>query len=473
MQKIIIFFIAFSSILIAQATLPKRLLSIDYFIDYKYPVKLDSNAFILYQNKIFQKAIVFDLFAKDSMNYPKPLFNNQVLIENCEIRSGIMFSKCTFKNKITLYNDEIEGIFMLTFSEFDSLNIFRSLTFNTQSSFNSNNYRDSVFIDSNYFNNPTDFSKTISLKYFNFSNNIIKKSIHFKHSSFAKTDFQYNIFEGFLDISHSVFNDTTSFYQSKFNNQVNFYDCTFKKYLDFKYVSFNGNVHFNNSILPDTLDLRYLENISQILDFTYCKLAATKKKCAIALYGSDINKIKINLELFELAFPKPNDSFNDISSVYERLLLKFQNDGLLEDYQELYIQYNHVKIMHKTGAFFLLSYLGDRFLNVWSRYGFEPERIIIATIIILIIFTIITSLRLNDLLFQHYNINFIKDAIYNKNITTSQKLFYSLIYTAVIFFGFTLKIDELKKLDKWTIYIFFVYIVGLICLLFIARIIIK
>ena len=47
------------------------------------------------------------------------------------------------------------------------------------------------------------------------------------------------------------------------------------------------------------------------------------------------------------------------------------------------------------------------------------------------------------------------------------------MYTATIFFGFTLDTNGLKPPTIWTIYIFVVYTIGLVCMGFVVNFIFK
>jgi len=51
---------------------------------------------------------------------------------------------------------------------------------------------------------------------------------------------------------------------------------------------------------------------------------------------------------------------------------------------------------------------------------------------------------------------------------------YSFIYTASIFFRLTLKLDNLKYTDKrWTAYVMLVYLIGVVCLAYMANFVLQ
>lgn len=448
-------------------------MKIKYNIDYKYPDSLEHKVAVIYMDKEFYGNLYFKWTPRDSPIYKHPLFYKKVDFNNCLFKRYVNFDTCIFRSKYILRNSTMNYPFTLTYCTFDSLAMLRKLNIDTSSFLQHNIYYDTVYFDSCEIIQPLELSYTKSLKYFIFSNNLIKSSVHMKYSYLAKSNLQMNTYNGFVDFSNTVFNDTANFFQSKFNGQVNFYDCVFDKYVDFRYSSFNGIVHFNNSVLPDTLDLRYLENISKAIDLTSCKLNSSNTRCLIALYGSDISKIRINLQLFKLWFPDSKDSYDKESSVYEQLLQEFKNEGLLSDYQELYGEYSHFKATHKTGFLSFLANIGDFLANIWSDYGFDPERIFSYTIILILFYTFIASSRLYELLTTVYIMNFIYESIRIKNLSYLKRWGYSFIYVSVIFFGLKIKIEDLKPMNKWTFFILWVYVSGLICVLFIARVIIK
>ena len=149
-----------------------------------------------------------------------------------------------------------------------------------------------------------------------------------KHSK-HRADFHFHQFDSTADFRFAQFNSTANFSSAQFNSTANFRSARFK-----------AKVNFSNTIPPKYLDFRHIKDIREEIDFTYARLDTNKEdKCNIALVGTDPGKLKLDYKLFKLWFPEPDTSYQQIVSVYEKLLKKFQDDGFLESYQALDIEY--------------------------------------------------------------------------------------------------------------------------------------
>ena len=393
--------------------------------------------------------------------------------------------------------------------QFDSTSNFRRAKFDSITSFYS-----SVFVSN------IDFSESKFYSQVNFYGTQFRSSSDFSfaefHSKvdFINSEFRYDVtfentkFDSLADFGAVQFGSSTDFSNSDFKSSVNFGSpltgysyvvgiTRFKHFADFSGARFNGDVGFGWTTLPESLDFRFVTHINKEIDFTVASYFPLGIKCRIALTGSDISKIKINYELFQLWFPQET-SYEDKISTYEKLLKKFSDDGFLESYKLLDIEYRNFKNIADGNVAL------NRFLKYWWNYGYNKEWVLWWSLGFLFFFTLINSFFLNHLRSKVYEVKF---AFYDENdfekasdkfrLKNSARLlsgrqvllvpisvflflsnfvaFYfinSLIYTSVLFFGLRIDLERFKKFSPLTLYVWTIYIVGLFCLAYILNIII-
>jgi hypothetical protein len=212
--------------------------------------------------------------------------------------------------------------------------------------------------------------------------------------------------------------------------------------------------------------------------------------------GSDFRKIKINYELFHLYFPTGTRN-EDIISTYEKLRQRFKDDGFLESYKALDIEYQDYKNREsKKPQDLLLNW----FQKTWWNYGYNKELVIFWALKFLCFFTLINIFLFEFLQSKVYSINFkfyekeelkfLKEKLkldrqQRKNIFFSSmtfikmgwnyflfKIINPLVYTMILFFVLKISIENFKKFSGWILYIWLIYIAGVFCLAYIFNIII-
>jgi len=342
-----------------------------------------------------------------------------------------------------------------------------------------------VHPDSNNSYREFDFQASFSYQAFN---------------SIVYADFSYSTIRQNADFSHSVFNVKANFLSTHFNSSADFSKTKFSSEADFSAASFNSNVNFQYAQLPDILWFENVKVIGDEIDLTYAKLDTNKKaknknyKCKIDLFNSDINKIRINYVLFQLWFPADKTCEQKMST-YEKLLKKFKDEGFLESYKLLDIEYQD--FINRQNKDVTLNW----FLKNWWNYGYNKEYVLIWSFCIFILFFLV-----NIFLFDHLqkNVFEVDFAFYNKSasaeivrqinsgkltkpgqiILAARHITYKtfntfaihiinpLIYTGVVFFGLTISLEKFKKFSGWALYIWLIYIIGLFCLAYIINIII-
>ena len=323
---------------------------------------------------------------------------------------------------------------------------------------------------------------------------------YLKFNSLAYADFSYSTFRSNADFSHSIFDAKANFLSVHFNSTVDFSKTKFSSEADFSAATFSTNANFQYAQLPDILWFENVKEIQNEIDLTYARLDTIKKikdnnyKCKIDLFNSDISKIRINYVLFQLWFPA-DKTFEQRMSTYEKLLKKFKDEGFLESYKLLDIEYQD--FINKQNKNITLNW----FLKHWWNYGYNKEYVLIWSFCIFILFYLLNIFLFNHLQKNVFEVDFafyprtvsgeIERKTDSRDFSKPKQVFLAvnfrvlkafnaftvslinpLIYTGVIFFGVTISLEKFKKFSGWAIYIWLIYLVGLFCLAYIFNIII-
>ncbi len=338
-----------------------------------------------------------------------------------------------------------------------------------------------------------DFYSMVDFYQASFDSSVSFWNVHFK----SMANFSDVSFIGNVSFVSSHFHSKVLFMNTRFSSYVNFNLAHFKHTVDFTGSYFGNGSNFKEVILPDTLIFKDVK-AKEIIDLTFAKLDTARRvkdgncKCKILLEGADIDKIKINYDLFTLYFTK-DGNYEQQLSIYEKLLKKFKDEGFLESYKALDIEYRDFKFRHE----------GDNFLNWfqkhWWNYGYEKELVLWRSLLIFGIFTFLNLFFFGPLQRSVYKMNFPfyttedfeKQRIFvhwtNEFFRKKSRIIYfvawaiamiaryiinPLIYTAILFFGIKLTLENFKKFSIGTIWVFTIYTFGIFCLAYIINIII-
>lgn len=451
--------------------------------------------------------------------------------------SELMQTDPTFPNtysyfdSIRDYTNDFDFIVNAHYKHFQFQEVFsNNPQFKKEAYFNSAVFHESIYFENPQFHSVTDFSyaKFNSWAVFSFgvfddkaifNNSIFHGGVHFQNMTFksianfhevnceSKADFTNSKFESSAIFRNAKFDSLCSFQGTQFNSLVDFQNVHFNSLIDFQSTQFNSTadfngskfnfkINFNNAILPDTLIFTNVTSLNSEIDFTSTLLNAIKKsnnkeyRCRISLVGSDISKIKINYNLFELYFPK-GTAYEQKISIYEKLLLRFKDDGFLDSYKLLDIEYCNFKNRHNGNIFI------NWFQKGWWNYGYNKEFVVWWVLKIFLFFSFLNIFIYKKLQSKVYPINFpfwdfeyslkrfSEIIFYKKNIINDKythllrwlfsmfaNLINSLIYTAIIFFGIKISIEKFKKFNIFTLYIFLIYCIGIFCFAYLFNIII-
>jgi hypothetical protein len=373
--------------------------------------------------------------------------------------------------------------------EIDSLKLVPSVIFHRPINFTRTTFDSSVIFFFTQFKSPADFGSTKFRGIAHFHWVAFDSSVNFSFAEFDSTaDFGITKFKGTANFLGATFDSSISFLHAEFDSTVNFFgtkfegmahfDLTkFKGKADFGEAHFGGDVTFSNAILPDTLDFRRVKDISREIDFTLSWPPLSGRKCHIALAGANISKIKLNMALFTLWFPKDiYISYDGQLSVYESVLKKLKDDGLMESYQILDIEYRQLKYWHKGGVSWYIVNTSQKW---WWNYGYSKEHVFLWAIGFWFLFSFVNLGLYRRLSESVYTIAFLEKMEESVSAGVRKRLFYFfqvVTYTAIVFFGLKMDVGKFKKgvvrEHPWLfVYLMLVYVLGLVCLGFIVNII--
>lgn len=404
----------------------------------------------------------------------------------------IFFKNCTFGGDVSFKGAHFNST-IFAYSHFKMTSNFVQTKFHKQARFANVNFDSSLILSDVHFYDELNFNDAkLNGGLVSFENTRFHSTTSFENTTFrTNTEFAASKFMAFAKFNNARFLAETDFRDVSFSKNVSFRDVIFhskvnmkgvqfKNKADFSGAKFKGKINFKNMQLPDTLDFRNVEEITEDVELIYAKPPGKNKKCKIALFGANIDKINFNLRFFKLCFPDSGKiSAQELNQqktiVYEKVLKKFKEEFLTSDYEKLDIEYNRYK--YDSDAYYfgfgaILNFMDD----YWWKYGYHKYRVIIWTIAALLVFTIINFFCLYNSLQRVYQLDFLP--LYHKRprmvyprtapvrlkkvdfLEIGKHFFYSLVYSSVIFFGVKLDTHRFveKKIWKKTNHLLFSYI---------------
>jgi hypothetical protein len=163
------------------------------------------------------------------------------------------------------------------------------------------------------------------------------------------------------------------------------------------------------------------------------------------------------------------------------VLKKLKDDGFMDSYQILDIEYRQFKFHHGPKLLGILNIgpLLNILNNVWWYYGYNKELVFVWAIGFWVLFSLVNLKVYPKFSESVYAIPFLEKLETSLLTGVKKRLFYFLqvvTYTAIVFFGLKMDVAKFKKgvvrEHPWLfIYLMFVYVLGLVCLGFIVNII--
>jgi uncharacterized protein YjbI with pentapeptide repeats len=370
------------------------------------------------------------------------VIKEELYINNTSTKVLLSFQNVTFENNVQIQGTKFfKDIFFLG-STFKKEAIFYDCEFYGNAYFIGNTFQQGASFLRSRFNKEANFQGSKFIYYANFKETQFKQIANFSKTNYlGKVDFSDSVFLGeSVNFSSSQFHDLLLLYQSKVPKKINFNGVVLEKEIDFTSIG--------NQIPYD--------------------------KCAIYLYGTNIDKIRLNYEQMKLLF-EPKLSFDQISNVYYSLLKKQKNDGFTKSHELLDLDYKQIyyfKGIEKKYLYWINK--------LWWNFGYNKERIFLHALWMFMLFFLINYIGFSYFVNNVYKVNNIKEALeINRkkysNIKFILKMFPAVFYyTGLIFFGLNLNIDNFNFSRPFGVaYIFLIYLSGLVCIAYMFNYIIS
>ncbi len=375
---------------------------------------------------------------QNTIFFNKPFVITNSRIDSCRIY-GSFLQHLIFDNSQFLFPIEIDS------TAFDTL-FFERCRFNFPLSFRNLEVQNFLFQSNEY---PED----ISFINCRFKNIIIERStipskLKFTNCTYENLYFRRTHFFETFDLSGGTI-----------PGKIDLDSCIFEKNLLLSSLNLSNTSSFSfiNTKLPDTFKFSFNADIP-LVDLSKAELKKNRK-CKVLLYQTTLSKLQMNYAFFKMIFPE-NISKDETASMYEDLLRNFKDRNYTESYRLLDIEYKEFKSKN-SGVTFLWWVP-----KYWSNYGYNQERVIYWTALFILLFTLFNSAFLNHLLLKVYKVDFIPIA----EKYGFSRVWYSLIFTGIIFFTLPIKWEKINFKNKGgTIYLFSQFIIGLVCLWYIGK----
>lgn len=291
----------------------------------------------------------------------------------------VNFGSTKFKQNATFLQANFGGLANFFNAEFDEYALFSGANFRDSASFNHAVFRglEAEFYKSN-FDSLAEFLFTSFQGTADFRHGRFKDAVSFENTTFMRdANFFNTSFDSTTDFNLVTFGDTTNFEQATFYQDASFQDANFGHIASFYDATFRGGTNFREATLPTQLDFSNVDILTtSIVDFTYAELDSSQKvvnphfRSLIALQGTDVSKVKINMELFKLWFPYATTTYEQKIEVYEKVLANFERDGLIPSYKILDIEYQQFVNQYEG------KYLADFVQRYVWNYGHNKEYIV-------------------------------------------------------------------------------------------------
>lgn len=238
----------------------------------------------------------------------------------------------------------------------------------------------------------------------------------------------------------------------------------------------NPRLYFLNK-LPDIL----LENcdltaLNGLIDLTNVKNDSGIVKSHLRLVGIDISKLRFNYADFDYYLEEK--SIAEAETFYKQLKDQYAKLGMTESYKEADIDAQ--KFRYKEGTWY--HYIVVTVNEWWWNFGYNKELIFRNSAILFGLFFFVNLfIGLPNLIFKGYGLKYFKDE-FSKISGLKQPSFKeatrnvlrTFLFTGYIFWGINLDKKELNiKYLGYVFYLLFQYLVGLICLAYLANYIIS
>ena len=428
-----------------------------------------------YQHHRFDKTTNFRYSRFDSLaNFRYSQFDSSADFRYSQFDLLANFLGAQFNSEANFFGTQFNSEANFKGAQFDSAAVFIDAQFNSRANFEGARFDSLADFKGAGFDPEANFWKTQ-----------FDSEADFKGARFVSlADFHEAQFDSEADFRIAQFDSEAHFRNAQFDSEADFRYARFDSKASFHDSNFQGDVRFDGVTLPDTLDFQKVKT-AQIIDLTYTVFdntnAANGQKCFIDLREAPVEKFKFTYDNFRVFKPDtvPDKlNFQRLTSVYEKLLKNFKDNGYTSSYQTLDREYQDFKSKlnpnhgwsERQGSL-LLNFLNEW----WHDYGYRKGRIWRHTAMFLMVFTLLNWLLLPYLINKVYEIEQIKVTLPEDiKLFKFKRFVLSFFYTAIIFFGLKVSIEQFNFDRHWGVtYIFLQYIIGLICVGYLVNFIIS
>jgi hypothetical protein len=390
-------------------------------------------------------------------NYPR-------VIQQKNINKFLSFDSCTFDY---IYLKNLSGSLGLERNNIHFLEIDSSRGLNL--GFLDNMQVDSPYIKiSNSFITELSFVQRLSKNTFLFNNDTINNTVWLPSSNLYIKDREVypdvystdsNLLteereldtpiESTINFKNCYINADFACYGLLTNSTIVFEDCTFGPNADLANMIINKIV-IKNCRVTNPLLLSFNLNYPKVW---------------LSIANTDLTNIKLDYSSnVGLSF-EPTDNSDVVLNTYKNLLDKFRSEGKDESYKNVDIQY---KLYKKSSVGIFLE-------RIWWYYGYRKYYVFGWTIFFLSLFFLFNASYWTGMQATYPIVPLPKINYYDRGFKSNvRKLTTALLFTIFIFFSIGINFSKLNynKL-RFVIAFFLQYLIGLFCLVFILKAIIK
>ena len=230
----------------------------------------------------------------------------------------------------------------------------------------------------------------------------------FKDANFAgPTDFEYANFAGYANFKDANFTGPAGFKDANFTGPAGFWDANFAGPTDFEYAKFAGPAGFWDANFAGYAGFNYTE-----FDKVFFTGTLFTK---ISLVESNFNQMNVEWSTLK-------DALTCDGLTYIKLIKNFREMEQFEDADAAYYQYRQLSQANKKWS----SKLIDVVAGASCGYGVKPERALMLSFVLIMVFTFVYWL--GD------GIRRLKENNGDKNRVSRWAAFYNAFYFSVVTF---------------------------------------
>lgn len=397
-------------------------------------------------------------------DYYKYRFKDSILFNNTCFWQDLDLSLARCVSYVSFHLSELHGKALFSWTQFHTSVVFSRSKFR----------KDAIFQHA-VFDGSTDFFQSHFYAAADFYGSRFGENTNFGNiRSFKEANFSFTQIDADCSFKNAELIQCCLFNNSQINACLDFSGARFDSLANFSCCTVKGSIVFNNTTLPAFLDLSGISSINGIIDLTQIKMNEKSRPCFINLVDSDVSKIRLHYEDFQLWFPA-NTSYETKCKAYEGLLRSLHSFGFISGYEKLDIEYLQLKYAYHG------QYIKNEFQRAWWNYGYDKERIFSWLFWIVLLLTIINSLFIRSLMGSIYEMKYLN---YSK-VSERYKLHHPLLafflniptgflYTVILLvggaFGIKFSSDQLRFPNFiGMLYIISVGLLGISCSAFVLK----